>query len=217
MSTKLRQIAEDRLGNGTAPATQDWSAGIQALSLLHDLAISPNTASDALKLLHELQVHQVELDLQHEQAEQDRRQFADDLSNYMALFDLAPFAYFALSSDGLIVAANRLASRWLAGSAGEEGIGANGAGENGTGENGEWAGRRLEDLLAPECRARLRAMLGVLRTHGGRQTCAVQPIAGGSIGHAVATATLSGAQVLMALAPVARDPTTENPGKLALG
>ena len=196
MSTKLRQIAEDRLGNGTAPATQGGSAGIQALSLLHDLAISPNTASDALKLLHELQVHQVELDLQHEQAEQDRCQFAEDMSNYVALFDLAPFAYFALSSEGLIVAANRLASRWLAA----------GAGKDGTGENGEWAGRRLEDFLAPECRARLCDMLAALCKSGGRQTCAVQPKAGGSIGHAVATATPSGAQVLMALAPVELEP-----------
>ena len=212
MSTKLRQIAEDRLGDGTAPATQGGSAGIQALLLLHDLAISPNTASDALKLLHELQVHQVELDLQHEQAEQDRCQFAEDMSNYVALFDLAPFAYFALSSEGLIVAANRIASRWLAAGAGDEGIGA-----NGTGGTGEWTGRRLEDLLALECRARLRAMLGALRKDGSRQTCAVQSIAGGSIGHAVATATLSGAQVLMALAPVALDPATETPSKLALG
>jgi hypothetical protein len=32
--------------------------------VLHALASSPQTAADALTLLHELQVHQVELDLQ---------------------------------------------------------------------------------------------------------------------------------------------------------
>ena len=186
MQMKLRQAAEERIGNGTAPFTRGWPTGIQALTLLHGLASAPETASDALKLLHELQVHQVELDLQHEQAEQDRQQLTEELKDCTALFDEAPFAYLTLSPDGLVVAANRIAAGWLAPEAGEA---------------EQWAGRRIEELLAPECRAAVRDMLGALRTCAGRQTCAVQSRAGGARAQAVATAMPGGGRVLMAFVP----------------
>ena len=186
MDMKLRQSAEERLEKGTAPFTRGWPAGTQALALLHGLASAPETASDALKLLHELQVHQVELDLQHEQAEQECRQLTEDLTNYTALFDLAPFAYLSLDPEGLVIAANRSAADWLA---------------PGSGEAQEWAGRHVEDLLAPECRAAVRGMLAALRKGEGRLTCAVQSRAGGASAHAVATATPGSGQVLMAFMP----------------
>ena len=185
MDMKLRQSAEERLAKGTAPSTRGWPTGMQALTLLHGLASAPETASDALKLLHELQVHQVELDLQHEQNEQDRRQLTEDLADCSALFDLAPFAYLRLYPEGLVIAANRIAADWLAPE---------------TGKAEECAGRRIEDLLAPECRAAVRDMLAVLRKGEGegRHTCAVQSRAGGASAHAVATAMPNGGQVLMA-------------------
>ena len=182
----LRQIAEDRIDKGTAPFTRGLPVGMPVLTLLHRLASAPETASEALKFLHELQVHQVELDLQYEQAEQDRRQLTEDLANYTALFDLAPFAYLALDPEGLIIAANRIAAEWLA---------------PWMGEGEEWASRRIENLLAPECRAAVRDMLAAVRKGEGRQTCAVQSKAGGASAHAVATATPGGTQVLMAFVP----------------
>jgi len=182
MENKLRKNAEERLKEGTAPLTRGWSTGLQALTLLHGLASSPDTASDALKLLHELQVHQVELDLQHEQADQDRSQLTQDLTKYAALFDLAPFAYLTLEPEGLVIAANRIAADWLAPE---------------TGQRQDWAGQRIEDLLAPECRAAVRDMFAALRKAGGRQTCAVQSRSGDASLHAVATTTLAGGQVLM--------------------
>ncbi len=191
MNMKLRESAEQLIDHGTAPVTRGWPTGLQALTLLHDLASAPETASDALKLLHELQVHQVELDLQHEQAEQDRRQLAEDMTNCTALFDLAPFAYLTLYPEGLVIAANRVAAEWLASE---------------TGEGKEWAGRRIEDLLAPECRGAVRDMLAALRKGEGRQTCAVQSRAGGASAQAVATAMPGGGQVLMAFVPEGREP-----------
>ena len=193
MDTKLRQNAEERLAKGTAPSTRGWPTGMQALTLLHGLASAPETASDALKLLHELQVHQVELDLQHEQNEQDRRQLTEDLADCSALFDLAPFAYLRLYPEGLVIAANRIAADWLAPE---------------TGKAEECAGRRIEDLLAPECRAAVRDMLAVLRKGEGegRHTCAVQSRAGGASAHAVATAMPNGGQVLMAFVPATPGP-----------
>ena len=182
MTIQLRQSAEERIEKGTAPFTRGWPTGLQALTLLHGLASAPESASDALKLLHELQVHQVELDLQHEQAEQDRCQLTEDLTNYTALFDLAPFAYLALEPDGLVICTNRIAGDWLAAE---------------TGQGKEWAGRHIEELLAPECRAAVRDMLGALRKGEGRQSCAVRSRAGGAGANAVATAMSRGGQVLM--------------------
>ncbi len=186
MQNTLRTNAEKMIKQGTAPLTQGWPAGTQALTLLHRLASEPESASDALKLLHELQVHQVELDLQHEQAETDRLQLAKELANYTSLFDLAPFAYLTLEPEGHVIAANRIAADWL-------------TPETGAGE--ESAGRRIEDLLAPECRAAVRAMLAALRNGEGRQTFPVQTRAGGAHAQAIARATPDGAQVLVAFFP----------------
>ncbi len=186
MQQDLRKNAEDRIKGGTAPLTRGWPTGTHALTLLHRLASAPDSASDALKLLHELQVHQVELDLQDEQAEMDRRQLTEDMKQHTALFDLAPFAYLALDPEGLVIATNRIAADWLAPE---------------TGQAKEWAGRRIEDLLAPECRTAVRSMLAALRKGEGRQSCAVQSRAGGTSARAVATATPGGEQVLMAFVP----------------
>ena len=191
MLNKLRTIAEERIKAGTAPLTQAWPPGTQALTLLHSLASAPESAGDALKLLHELQVHQVELDLQHEQAEQDLRQLTKDLTDCTAQFELAPFAYLALEPDGQVIAANRLAADWLAAE---------------TGQGKEWAGRRIEDLLAPECRAAIRDTLAALRQGQGRQTCALQSRTGGASAQAVATATPGGGRVLMAFVPSVPEP-----------
>ena len=186
MDTKLRQSAEERLKTGAAPPARGAPIGTSALALLHRLASVPTTASDALKLLHEMQVHQVELDLQCEQAEQDCRQLSDDLTHFTELFDLAPFAYLCLDTEGVVIAANRRAADWL-------------VPEDGTAQ--AWAGHRIEDLLAPECRAAVQGLLAALRETEGPQTCAVQAKAGGATAHAVATATAGSGQVLMALLP----------------
>jgi len=180
MSTKLRQNAEERLQTGTAPVTRGWINGIPALNLLHRLSSSPDSASDALKLLHELQVYQVELDLQHEQADEERRQLSADLTSYSALFDSAPFAYLTLNPEGVVIAANRIAADSL---------------------GQEIAGCRIEDLLAPACRAALQGMLAALRAGSVRHSCAVQFKVGGASANAAANLTPDGAQVLLAFIP----------------
>jgi PAS domain-containing protein len=110
---QLRTSAEARIKTGTAPATNGWPAGEQALALLHTLASEPGSASDALKLLHELQVHQIELDLQQEQADQDWLQNAQAQAGYNALFELAPFGDLTVKPDGQLVESNRMANAWL--------------------------------------------------------------------------------------------------------
>ncbi len=107
---ELRADAEGRLGSGTAPATAGWGVGTEALSLLYRLASDPESSSDALKLLHELQTYQVELDLQHAQLAENEHELAQQLAHFQTLYDHAPAAYLVLGRDGRILRSNRAAS-----------------------------------------------------------------------------------------------------------
>lgn len=194
MDTKLRQSAEECIRTGSAPSARGGPVGTNALTSLHGLASTPATASDALKLLHELQVHQVEWDLQHEQTEQELRQLREDLAHFTLLFDWAPFAYICLATNGVIIAANQKAAHWLAPEPGRART---------------WAGQRIGDLLTPESRAAVQSILAALcdrqTLSDGQgkdpQTCGVQSQASGIHMQAVVTTTPCASHVLMALMP----------------
>ena len=141
----LRIIAETRLREGSAPPSSSAPADGEALTLLHRLASTPASAADALKLLHELQVYQVELDMQHEHLESTRRELAEDLARYRDLFQFAPAGYFVVDSGGGIIEGN-LAGAGLAGVT-----------------QGELGGRRFESFLAPGSRPALADLLRQVR------------------------------------------------------
>jgi signal transduction histidine kinase/ActR/RegA family two-component response regulator len=61
---------------------------------------APPTAADTERLLHELQVHQVELELQNEELRQAREAGEAALARYTALYDGAPVAYLTLDRAG---------------------------------------------------------------------------------------------------------------------
>lgn len=61
---------------------------------------------DALKLCHELQVHQVELELQHEELNRATAQVHFLLAEYSDLYDFAPVGYFTIDSDSRIKRVN---------------------------------------------------------------------------------------------------------------
>ena len=67
---------------------------------------APRTAADTQRLLHELQVHQVELELQNEELRQAREAGEAALARYTALYDEAPVAYLTLDRAGGIRALN---------------------------------------------------------------------------------------------------------------
>jgi PAS domain S-box-containing protein len=58
--------------------------------------------TDAIKLLHELQVHQIELEMQNEELIQANEAAETALRKYTMLYDFAPMGYFTLDTDGNI-------------------------------------------------------------------------------------------------------------------
>jgi PAS domain-containing protein len=62
--------------------------------------------SDTKKLLHELQVHQIELEMQNEELRQANETAEEALGKYTMLYDFAPMGYFTLDSDGNICELN---------------------------------------------------------------------------------------------------------------
>ncbi len=106
----LRADAEGRLRTGTAPVSAGWTVGAEALSLLYRLASDPNSSANAQKLLHELQTHQVELDLQHAQLAENEHELALQLAHFECLYNDAPAGYLVLEPDGRILRSNRTAS-----------------------------------------------------------------------------------------------------------
>ncbi|MHB8799027.1 MAG: sensor histidine kinase [Thermoanaerobaculia bacterium] len=69
--------------------------------------------ADALRLLHELQVHQVELELQNAELERSRDALEAALERYTDLYDFAPVGYLTLTRDGGIYSANLTAADLL--------------------------------------------------------------------------------------------------------
>ncbi|GLI40105.1 PAS domain-containing sensor histidine kinase [Geobacter hydrogenophilus] len=66
----------------------------------------PKTEEDTLKLLHELQVHQIELEMQNEELHRSQDELRSSRDRYSLLYDFAPIGYFTLSRNGTILSAN---------------------------------------------------------------------------------------------------------------
>jgi PAS domain S-box-containing protein len=71
------------------------------------------TEPDPQRLLHELEVHQIELELQNAELRQTRDELEAALANYTDLYDFAPAGYFTLAPDGTIRQVNLTGAQFV--------------------------------------------------------------------------------------------------------
>ncbi len=94
----LRRLAEEKAREKGARIPEDLEK------------LSPG---EARKLLHELRVHQIELEMQNEELRRVQLELEASHAGYFDLYDLAPVGYCTLSEKGLILKANLTAARLL--------------------------------------------------------------------------------------------------------
>lgn len=88
-AAELRRQAEARVSEQQSPLPRETTI-----------------TADSQRLLHELQVHQVELEMQNAELQESRDQMEALLEKYTALYDFSPVSYFTLDADGKILLVN---------------------------------------------------------------------------------------------------------------
>lgn len=115
----------------------------------------PQMAPETQRLVCELQVHQIELELQNEEVQRARTEAEEALSRYTDLYELAPVGYLTLGRGGEIRQINLTGARLL-------GL-----------ERARLVRRRLGPLLVAESRPIFDAFLVSMCTHRTKAACEV--------------------------------------------
>ena len=111
------------------------------------------SAAQAQRLLHELRVHQIELEMQNEELRASRAEVETGLQRYTDLYDFAPIGYLTLSSEGAIRELNLPAARMLGR------------------ERSRLVGNRLRMFVAQGARIGFDSWLANVFQHQDKQTC----------------------------------------------
>ncbi len=84
------------------PATALRSRAERQARHNHSNAVTPHSETDIRQILHELEVHQIELEMQNTELRRARDDAETQRDLYTHLYDFAPVGYFTLAADGTI-------------------------------------------------------------------------------------------------------------------
>ena len=132
-ASELRRRAEDRLLDARAKRM-------------------PLTGHDTQRLLHELEVHQIELEMQNAELHHAHEEMEEMLERYTDLYDFAPVGYFTLDLNMAIRAVN-LAGATLLGL-----------------DRSNLLGRSFESFIVPNARLAFTAFFKMVITHKGKHS-----------------------------------------------
>lgn len=119
----------------------------------HRSVPSPRADADTQRLVHELQVHQIELEMQNAELQGARDQMEAMLEKLTDLYDFAPVGYFSIDEQGRIMEVNLAGAALL-------GV-----------DRSRLINRRLPQFLAPTSRPVFLAFLEKVFTGPGKQIC----------------------------------------------
>ena len=112
--------------------------------------------ADLLRLLQELEVHQIELEMQQDELARSHAEVEVSLNQYSELYDFAPVGYFSLTQDGTIKRINLTGARLLGS------------------ERGKLINRRFAQFIANEDRLGFNNFLyKVFSTGQGQKSCEI--------------------------------------------
>jgi PAS domain S-box-containing protein len=151
-SLRLRALSHIT-GQSDSPDARVNASG--ALAVLHELASSPSTAAASLTLLHELQVHQVELDIQEEELRRAVADLETALFRQVQLHDCAPAGFFLIDRSMVLCELNRMGAQML-------GL-----------QRDALIGRSIDSFLEPDSSRRLHAALARVASNATAEGCAL--------------------------------------------
>jgi PAS domain S-box-containing protein len=112
-----------------------------------------NADLDFPQLLHELEVHHIELELQNEELRRTQAELEASRHEYLSLFDSAPVGFVIANAKGLVTRANRAAEEMLGDS------------------RKDLIGRSFSKRIHPGDYTQYFSLLNKLAPHGGIGTC----------------------------------------------
>jgi diguanylate cyclase (GGDEF)-like protein/PAS domain S-box-containing protein len=121
---------------------------------------APDTKRTAEELLHELEVHQIELEIQNEELRRTQAELEETRDRYIDLFDFAPVGYFTLTASGLIAEANLTSTQLL------------------RKERSRLLNRPFSRFVVPESRSLWQQRILSLQLDGGKRSCEIEMLRG---------------------------------------
>lgn len=110
----MRIIVDSNNGDNSKPSRSQFMRGrAEELAIIRKKTDYERKLADRDKLLQELHVHQIELELQNEELRQSQAKLQYTHKQYLDLYNEAPMGYASLDDSGIIIRANNMLAKML--------------------------------------------------------------------------------------------------------